>query len=110
MVWDDKEIKDTIYKELGWEKRDDGSSDHIDCLFAFMKNYLVVQKWGFGEKTTKYSSMIRAGQIDREEAMKKAYEMDYRNDSISLSEFMKILDISKENIKEAKSKTHLVYL
>ncbi len=45
IVWDDKVIKDTIYNELGWQKRADGSGDHIDCLFAPMKNYLVVQKW-----------------------------------------------------------------
>ena len=110
MIWDDKEIKDTIYKELGWEKREDGSSDHIDCLFAPMKNYLVVQKWGFGEKTTKYSAMVRVGQITREEAINKAECEESKKEPNILDEFSKLLDITEEDVKKAKDKTHLKFL
>ena len=107
--WDDKIIKNTIYKELGWEKREDGSSDHIDCLFAPMKNYLVVQKWGFGEKTTKYSSMIRAGQIKRNGALQEVEKESFVEPK-AIDNFVKMLDISKEVIVEAAKKTHLTYL
>jgi len=65
IAWDDKDIKNTITDILQWEKREDGSSDHIDCLFAPIKNYLGVQKWCFGEKTTKYASMVRSGEMAR---------------------------------------------
>lgn len=107
--WVDSEIKETITKELDWMTQEDGSSDHIDCLFAPIKNYLVVQKWGFGEKTTKYSSMIRAGQMTREEALRKAKE-EYVKKSESLEMFLKILNLSEKDIEDAKKKSHLKYL
>jgi len=110
MNWDDKEIKDTIYKELGWQKRQDGSSDHIDCLFAPLKNFFVVQKWGFGEKTTKYASMVRAGQLTREEAVQKATEEDYQKCENVLDDFMKKLGLNREHIEQAKKMSHLSYL
>lgn len=110
IIWDDKVIKDTIYNELGWQKRADGSSDHIDCLFAPMKNYLVVQKWGFGEKTTKYSAMTRAGQISREEAIKRAEIEDNGQESKIMEKFIELLQITKNDIDNAKKKSHLNYL
>ena len=110
VVWDDKEIKDTIFNELGWRKRDDGSSDHIDCLFAPMKNYLVVEKWGFGEKTTKYSAMVRAGQMGREEALEKAKVEELGDVSKPIEVFLRELDLSEEDLKQAKTRSHLDYL
>jgi len=110
MVWDDKDIKQTIYDKLGWEKRQDGSSDHIDCLFAPMKNYLVVQKWGFGEKTTKYAAMARAGQLSREEALVRASQDESANKPPVFETFLNLLDLTENDIKNAKEKTHLSYL
>lgn len=110
VVWDDKEIKDTINKELGWQKRADGSSDHIDCLFAPMKNYLVVQKWGFGEKTTKYSAMVRAGQMPREDAISRAAAEESADVSEHLKVFLRELDLTEEDIRNAKNRSHLDYL
>lgn len=110
MVWDDKEIKRVITDELGWEKRQDGSSDHIDCLFAPIKNYLIVQKWGFGEKTTKYAAMTRAGELKREEALKKAQEEESKDVSGTLNKFKELLELSQKDIEEAKNKNHLIYL
>lgn len=110
MVWDDVEIKKTIVDEFGWEKRADGSSDHIDCLFAPMKNYLVVQKWGFGEKTTKYASMTRADQLDRNEALRKAKEDESVDPVETKKTFCSFLGITEHELKEAKEKTHLKFL
>lgn len=110
MVWDDKKIKDTIINELGWGKREDGSSDHIDCLFAPLKNYLVVQKWGFGEKTTKYSAMVRSGELSREEALRKAAEEEAKDSPPELQNFMEMLELDAADIEAAKNKSHLSYL
>lgn len=107
MIWDDKEIKEIITSELGWEKAIGKSSDHIDCLFAPVKNYLVVQKWGFGEKTTKYAAMVRAKQITRDEAIKRAMEEESDEMPEAIDKFMGLLDIKKEDLQEAKNKTHL---
>jgi N-acetyl sugar amidotransferase len=108
--WDDKEIKDTIRDTLGWTPRADGSSDHIDCLFAPIKNFLVVQKWGFGEKTTKYSAMARAGQISRAEALERAQDEDFRDVTQPLRTFRELLDLTDEDIAQAKQRSHLAYL
>jgi len=111
IVWDDQEIKRVISEELGWQKRQDGSSDHIDCLFAPIKNYLVVAKWGFGEKTTKYSAMVRAGQMKRQEAMEKAYKDEHLiNLDGHLTTFKEVLELTDKDIEEAKHKSHLYLL
>ncbi len=110
MVWDDAEIKKTIVDEFGWEKRADGSSDHIDCLFAPMKNYFVVQKWGFGEKTTKYAAMIRAGQLDRNEALRRAKDDESVDPTETKKKFCEFLGISESELAAAKEKSHLNYL
>jgi len=105
--WDDNEIKRTIAKELGWEAAEDGSTDHIDCLFAPIKNYLVVRKWGFGEKTTKYSAMIRVGQITREEALKRIASEESGDEPSVMNAFMQTLKLTKEDIDQARYRNHL---
>jgi len=110
MVWDDKEIKRVITDELGWEKRADGSSDHIDCLFAPVKNYLIVHKWGFGEKTTKYAAMVRSGELKREEALNRAIDEESKDVSETLNRFKGLLELTQKDIDEGKNKNHLVYL
>ena len=105
--WDDKVIKETVEREVGWSKGESLSKDHVDCLFAPMKNHLVVQKWGFGEKTTKYSAMVRAGQISREEALKKALAEELDEGPEVLGAFIEQLDLSKEEVDRAKHKNPL---
>jgi len=110
IVWNDKEIKKTIVDEFGWEKRADGSSDHIDCLFAPMKNYFVVQKWGFGEKTTKYAAMARAGQLGRDAALQQASEDESVDPVDAKKTFCEFLGITEKDLEESKNRTHLDYL
>ncbi|HID93744.1 MAG TPA: N-acetyl sugar amidotransferase [bacterium (Candidatus Stahlbacteria)] len=107
MVWDDEEIKHTITRELGWEGTEDGSTDHIDCLFAPIKNYLVVKKWGFGEKTTKYSAMIRAGQITREDALERIASEESGEEPAQMKVFLEVLNLTREDIEQARYKDHL---
>jgi N-acetyl sugar amidotransferase len=108
--WEDAEIKRTISDELGWAPRADGSSDHIDCWFAPMKGYLNVQKWGFGEKTTKYAAMTRDGELTRAEALIRAQRDESRKIDAAIADFQCRLDISGEALASAKDKTHLSYL
>jgi len=109
--WPDKHIKETIQKELGWRPRSDGSSDHVDCVLAPMKNYLMIQKWGFGEKTIKYSAMVRTGELTREEALRRAeHEEQDKDYSDALATFRVLLQVSEQDIAEAPGKSHLPYL
>ncbi|KAA6458333.1 N-acetyl sugar amidotransferase [Acidobacteria bacterium AB60] len=110
MNWDDAEIKRVISQELGWTPRADGSSDHIDCCFAPMKGYFNVQKWGFGEKTTKYAAMTRHGEITRDEALTRAQRDESRNIDSAIADFKRRLDVTSEEMVAAKSRTHLEFL
>ncbi|MFC1592684.1 N-acetyl sugar amidotransferase [Candidatus Omnitrophota bacterium] len=110
IVWDDKEIKRAITEELGWEKRADGSSDHIDCLFAPIKGYLNVQKWGFGEKTTKFSAMIRSGELFRSEGLKLAEQEEKKDLSEIIARFIEMVGVNHEDLGQAKEKDHLPYM
>lgn len=105
--WDDKVIKETVDREVGWSKGESLSKDHVDCLFAPMKNYLVVQKWGFGEKTTKYSAMVRARQISREEALKRVTTEELGEKPEVLVAFIDQLSLTTEDVDIAKNKSHL---
>ncbi|MFH0925718.1 MAG: N-acetyl sugar amidotransferase [bacterium] len=110
MEWNDNNIKDTIKREVQWDQGKK-TGDHVDCLFAPMKNYLVIQKWGFGEKTTKYSAMVRAGQIKREEALERVLlEEDTKEKPEVIHSFMETLKVSMKDIETAKMKSHLQFL
>jgi N-acetyl sugar amidotransferase len=108
--WDDPEIKRVISQELGWSPRADGSSDHIDCYFAPMKGYFNVQKWGFGEKTTKYAAMVRDGEMTREEALAKAHKKESRNIDPVIEEFKQRLGLTADDLLAARNKSHLDFL
>ena len=110
MKWDDAEIKRVISQELGWSPRADGSSDHIDCCFAPMKGYFNIQKWGFGEKTTKYAAMTRDGEITRDEALARAQRDETRNIDPVIDEFKQRLGVTSDDLVQAKTKTHLEFL
>ncbi len=107
LVWDDKVIKETIQREVGWKGTADGGTDHIDCWLAPMKNHLVVRKWGFGEKTTKYAAMVRAGQMEREEALRKAQEEESGDITSVRARFLEYLGVTPEDLVSAKEKSHL---
>ena len=110
MVWDDAEIKRVISEELAWKPRADGSSDHIDCYFPPMKAYFSIQKWGLGEKTTKFAAMARAGQITRDEALERARAEESRNIDVTIEEFKDRLNVTVDDLAAAKSKTHLQFM
>jgi len=108
--WNDNVIKNTIEKELGWQgKSGSRYDDHIDCAFSAVKNYLHVHKWGFGEKTLKYCCQIREGTLNRKEGMEKI-QREEKGIPPELKEFMRQIDVTAENIRQAKNRTHIDYL
>lgn len=110
MRWDDADIKRVISKELGWMPREDGSSDHIDCTFAPMKGYFNLQKWGFGEKTTKFAAMTRDGEISRDEALARAERAESQGVDGAVTQFKQWFDLTSADLAAAKHRSHLEYL
>ncbi len=63
--WDYDEIKFTLKKELDI----DMFTEHEDCWAFPIKQYLMVQKYGFGQRFLKATALVRNGLLDRENAI-----------------------------------------
>lgn len=55
-------------KELGW-KNPEGVIEHGDCLLDGLKDYLYFKRWGCSEKTGLISSLVRTGQMSRDQGL-----------------------------------------
>ena len=74
--WDRKKIKETIMKELGWEKpRGRVSSWRIDCMLHNLMNYCFFNHFGCSKDCFGYCNMINSEQMNRAEALKQEEEM-----------------------------------
>lgn len=70
--WREDEIISTITNELKWERNPNIESDwRGDCDIALLKLYLYKRTLGFNDKDDGLSSLIRDGQISREEALER---------------------------------------
>lgn len=109
--WDMNEIINVLMNELKW-KTPDREKDHIDCKFASIKTYLKNQQIpGFIFKQEKFSQLIRDGQMTREEALNKLDKLiSEEKEPAELDDFMKILDLKKDDIEAVKNKSHLKYI
>jgi len=94
------EIHNTL-SEIGW-KQPGGFIQHGDCLINPIKEYLIYRKWGCTEKTALYSSLVRNGEMAREEALKKeAADVEkYAEKPSILPEFMERLNITEDEFGE----------
>ena len=82
---------------------------HFDCLVSSIPNWLRRRKWGFGKKTQKYSAFVRDGQMTREEAIDACEGADANNEPEALEYFMKMLDLTWDDIENAKNLSPLNY-
>ena len=70
--WDEKEVISTIKNKLNWKEcPNTESTSRGDCDVALLKLYLYKKTLGFNDKDDDLSSLIRAGQISREEALER---------------------------------------
>jgi N-acetyl sugar amidotransferase len=94
--WDRKNIKETITRELSWEKpRGHISSWRIDCMLHLLMNYCFFSLLGCSKDCFGYCRMINSGQMDRTEALKQEEEM-----AATFTENMPELLISKIGLSE----------
>ncbi|MFC1921614.1 hypothetical protein ACFLYQ_07820 [Chloroflexota bacterium] len=99
IYWREKEVEETVIKELGWK----GAEDHtttwrIDDSAYPLINYLYLKLVGFTEHDEMYSKMIREGQLTRDEAIKRV-EKDHNSQWINgprVIESLKELGVTKE--------------
>ena len=107
MDWNHDQIFKTLRDELGWEKSD--QVDHMDCIMDPVKDYIRLKKFGFSALTQKLSALIRDGQMARETALAQIALEETGNEPEILPEFLKRLDLSREEFEGFVNRTHLDY-
>ena len=66
--WNHQEILKTL-EEKGWKKLEDKDT-HFDCWASPLADQLEKMKYGLNQKTTVLTAYVRAGLLDRDEALK----------------------------------------
>jgi hypothetical protein len=70
LEWDEETIVTTIQDKLGWRKTGYAQSTwRADCKISEFKDYLYYRMLGFTKNDELLSSMVRAGDISREQAL-----------------------------------------
>lgn len=70
--WREEDVMSTIKNKLSWKRRPDTKSTwRGDCDVALLKLYLYKKTLGFNDNDDGLSSLIRDGQISREEALNR---------------------------------------
>ena len=77
MPYNKDEAKNIIIKELGW--RDYGVKHGESKWTKFFQSYFLPTKCGFDKRRAHLSSLILAGEISREQALKELEEKIYKN-------------------------------
>ncbi|MFC1512252.1 hypothetical protein ACFL5H_03555 [Candidatus Latescibacterota bacterium] len=98
-------INATLKKELKWVKPC-GELQHGDCVLDKLKDYLQFRKWGCSELTGYYSSLVRNGEISREDAIEKSINEERKEEPEILSTFLNKLDLSYEDYLDAINNKH----
>jgi len=82
--WDRRKILDTITKKLNWQKPPDSpTSWRIDCKIAPLADALMEMAYGVSKIEIGFSNMVRAGKMNREEAIDKIEQLkSLRSDRI----------------------------
>lgn len=74
LEWNYNEVYETIHRELGWRRLPD-RDEHVDCVVEPVVHYLRRQRVPeLTSNTLRYSAMIRAGMMHREEALRGVNE------------------------------------
>ena len=106
--WDRREIKRAITEELGWKKPDDSLSTwRFDCLLHEFSNYCFKKAIGFNHDIDGLANMIRAGKMERSEAialLDQGFDSDKWTDKLeNLSKY--ILKLPEKDIARIRSWT-----
>jgi N-acetyl sugar amidotransferase len=69
LPYNKKEVKEIITREMGW--KDYGGKHHESIFTRFYQTYILPKKFGVDKRKAHLSTLICAGQISREEAIKE---------------------------------------
>lgn len=111
LPWKEEEFKQVLATEVGW--RGAVGEQHADCTMSDAKEYLKLRKFGVTEYTAKLSSLVRDGQISREDAlerMRQHAEKLLENEAAIRGQIMSALGLSEAELEAAITVSHLPYI
>jgi hypothetical protein len=96
--WNPDEISRVLKKETGWVVPPEADNEtHFDCVMYPVAKYFERQKYGFSQSTITYSALVRAGQMSREEALRKVGK-EKKESPPEFARFLDILGLAKSSI------------
>lgn len=97
--YDKEKAKEFLIKEFGW--RDYGGKHFESFYTRFYQAYILPQKFGVDKRRMHYSSLIVAGQMDRDEALKKIQLPQYTTNELEqdLEYFCEKMQISESEFR-----------
>ncbi len=120
-VKSDKEIAEILKKEIDWkDSGQSGYTKHFDCIIEPFTNWVRDHRFGYSRRVGQLSTMIRNGEINREEALTiqkmdspgvPPANIDQIKDLLGLSnkDIEKVIKIEVNKYKWARSKVNRLF-
>lgn len=82
------DVKTLLEREIGWKYY---GGHHYENIFTrWFQGFYLPHKFGYDKRKVEFSALIRSGQMNREEAVKKLQEVQYSADLVKQdSEFLR---------------------
>ena len=98
VIYDKEEAKKIITNELGWK---DYGRKHGESVYTrIFQEYILPVKFGYDKRKAHFSSLIVAGQMTRDEALRKLSEPLYQDEQVKQQDIKILCD--KFGITEAE--------
>ena len=110
LPYDEEKILDMLTNELGWQNY--GGKHHESKYTGFFQSFILTRKFNIDKRKLHYSSLIRSGQMDRNETLSKLKIDPYDGGEETLDYCLKKLDFTHkefESLIKEKPKRFLDY-
>ncbi|MBC8489178.1 MAG: 7-cyano-7-deazaguanine synthase [Bacteroidetes bacterium] len=106
----DEEMGKIIQQEMDWEDHSgSGYTKHFDCLAEPFTNYIREQRFGYSRRIVQLSTMVRNGEITREQALDIHDRDNLKNNPPNIDLIKKMLDLTEQDVNEIGKIKPMVY-
>ncbi len=108
--WNVKSILEKLETEISWKHPVDRHS-RIDCILEPVRVFLIQKKLGFSA-AERYSTLIRNGQMTREEGLRRTIDEEHEATQIppEIRVLMDRLDLSQNDLEGFQERSQLPFL
>ncbi len=96
--YDEKNVLELLNKEVNWT--DYGGKHHESKYTNFFQAYILTRKFNIDKRKLHYSSLIRSGQMSRDQALEKVKTDPYKGGQDLLDYCIKKLDFTHTEFEE----------